>query len=45
VVLFRERQVLVACICDPGVGFSLVGRRRGQHNRELVKRAVLRAAP
>jgi hypothetical protein len=43
VVLFRERQVLIACICDPGVGFSLVGRRRCQHNRELVKRAVLRA--
>jgi hypothetical protein len=45
VVLFRERQVLVACICDPGVGFSLVGRRRCQHNRELVRRAVLRAPP
>jgi hypothetical protein len=43
VVLFRERQVLIACICDPGVGFSLVGRRRCQHNRELVRRAVLRA--
>jgi hypothetical protein len=43
VVLFRERQVLIACICDPGVGFSLVGRRRCQHNRELLKRAVLRA--
>jgi hypothetical protein len=43
VVLFREQQVLIACICDPGVGFSLVGRRRCQHNRELVKRAVLRA--
>jgi hypothetical protein len=45
VVLFRERQVLIACICDPGVGFSLVGRRRCQHNRELVRRAVLRAPP
>ena len=43
VVLLRERQVLIACICDPGVGFSLVGRRRCQHNRELVRRAVLRA--
>jgi len=43
VVLFRERQVLIACICDPGVGFSLVGRRRCRHHRELVRRAVLRA--
>ena len=43
VVLFRERQVLIACICDPGVGFSLVGRRRCQKNRELVRRAVLQA--
>jgi hypothetical protein len=43
VVLFRERQVLIACICDPGVGFSLVGRRRCQHNRELIRQAVLRA--
>ena len=42
VVLFREQQVLIACICDPGVGFSLVGRRRCQHNRELLRRAVLR---
>jgi hypothetical protein len=42
VVLLRERQVLVACICDPGVGFSLVGRRRCQQYRELVRRAVLR---
>jgi hypothetical protein len=40
-VQFRDRQVLVACICDPGVGFSLVGRRRCQHNREQVARAVL----
>ena len=42
VVLFREQQVLIACICDPGVGFSLVGRRRCQQYRELVRRAVLR---
>jgi hypothetical protein len=40
-VQFRERQVLVACICDPGVGFSLVGRRRCQHNREQVAGAVV----
>ena len=40
-VQFRDRQVLVACICDPGVGFSLGGRRRCQHNREQVAHAVL----
>jgi hypothetical protein len=44
VVLFRDRQVLVACICDPDVGFSLVGRRRCQQHRELVRQAVLPAA-
>jgi hypothetical protein len=43
VALFRGQQVLIACICDPGVGFSLVGRRRCQQYRELVRRAVLRA--
>jgi hypothetical protein len=31
----------VACICDPDVGFSLVGRRRCQQHRELVRQAVL----
>jgi hypothetical protein len=45
VVQFRPRQVLIASICDPSVGFSLVGRRRCQHNRELVKRAILRQPP
>jgi hypothetical protein len=45
VVQFRQRQILIACICDPGVGFSLVGRRRCQHNRELVRRAILRQPP
>jgi hypothetical protein len=45
VVQFRSQQVLVASICDPGVGFSLVGRRRCQHNRELVRRAILRLPP
>ncbi len=39
-VKFRDNEVLVACICDPGVGFSLVGRRRCIQNRELVRRAV-----
>jgi len=39
-VRFRQRDVLVACITDPGVGFSLVGRRRCIQHRELVRRAV-----
>jgi hypothetical protein len=39
-VKFREHEVLVACICDPSVGFSLVGRRRCKQNRELVRLAV-----
>lgn len=39
-VRFRQRDVLVACITDPGVGFSLVGRRRCIQHREFVRRAV-----
>lgn len=39
-VQFRQGDVLVASICDPGVGFSLVGRRRCVQNRELVRQAV-----
>jgi len=39
-VSFRGRDVLVASICDPGVGFSLVGRRRCAEHREVVVRAV-----
>jgi len=39
-VQFRKHDVLVASICDPGVGFSLVGRRRCTQNRELVRLAV-----
>jgi hypothetical protein len=39
-VRFRQHDVLVACITDPGVGFSLVGRRRCIQNREIVRRAV-----
>jgi hypothetical protein len=45
VVQFRPRQVLVASICDPSVGFSLVGRGRCQEHRELVRRAILRQPP
>jgi hypothetical protein len=40
VVRFRQHDVLVACITDPEVGFSLVGRRRCGQNRELVRRTV-----
>jgi hypothetical protein len=39
-VRFRQHDVLVASICDPGVGFSLVGRRRCTENRERVRLAV-----
>jgi len=39
-VQFRQSEVLVASICDPGVGFSLVGRRRCVQNREAVRAAV-----
>jgi hypothetical protein len=40
VVQFRPDRVLVASICDPSVGFSLVGQRRCQRNRELVRHAL-----
>lgn len=40
VVQFRPDEVLVASICDPSIGFSLVGQRRCQHNRELVLHAL-----
>jgi hypothetical protein len=44
-VQFRQHDVLVASICDPGVGFSLVGRSRCIQNRELVRLAVSPAGP
>lgn len=40
VVQFRHDEVLVASICDPSIGFSLVGQRRCRHNRELVQHAL-----
>lgn len=40
-VEFRDREVLVASICDPDVGFSLVGHQRCLQHRERVRRAVL----
>jgi hypothetical protein len=40
-VEFRDHEVLVASICDPNVGFSLVGHRRCQQHCERVRKAVL----
>jgi hypothetical protein len=40
-VQFCDSDVLVASICDPSVGFSLVGRRHCEEHRQLVRRAVL----
>jgi len=40
-VEIREHEVLVASICDPNVGFSLVGHRRCRDHCERVRRAVL----
>jgi hypothetical protein len=40
-VEFRDREVLVASICDPHVGFSLVGHRRCLQHCERVRQAVL----
>jgi hypothetical protein len=39
-VRFHGSDVLVASICDPSVGFSLVGRRHCAEHRELVRQAV-----
>lgn len=43
-VRFRGREVWIASICDPRIGFSLVARRRCRHYKELVKSAVSAAA-
>jgi hypothetical protein len=40
-IRFTGSEVLVASICDPSVGFSLVGRRRCAEHREFVRNAVL----
>jgi hypothetical protein len=39
-VEIRDQQVLVASICDPDVGFSLVGHQRCQQHCERVRQAV-----
>jgi regulator of protease activity HflC (stomatin/prohibitin superfamily) len=40
-VQFRDRDVLVASICDPSIGFSLAGRRHCADHREFVRQVVL----
>ena len=42
-VKFRRHEVLVASICDPSVGYSLLGSRHCRQHRERVKSAVLQA--
>jgi hypothetical protein len=39
-VQFRGRDVLIASICDPSVGFSLVGRRHCAEHRDFVRLAI-----
>ncbi len=42
-VKIRDHEVLVASICDPNVGFSLVGHERCRQHCDRVRRAVLAA--
>ena len=42
-VQIRDHEVLVASICDPNVGFSLVGHQRCRQHCERVRRALLDA--
>lgn len=42
VARFSGHEASVACICDPAVGFSLVGRRRCAQHRDAVMRALAR---
>lgn len=39
-VRFRGRDVWIASICDPRIGFSLVARRRCLHYKELIRSAL-----
>jgi len=43
-VRFRDRDVWIASICDPRIGFSLVARKRCRHYKELIKAALCAAA-
>jgi hypothetical protein len=40
-VEIRDHEVLVASICDPSVGFSLVGHQLCRQHCERVRQAVL----
>jgi hypothetical protein len=40
-VVCREKDVLIASICDPAIGFSLTGRRRCEEHRNRILRAVI----
>jgi hypothetical protein len=42
-VRFRDRDVWIASICDPRIGFSLIARRRCRHYKELIKAALCAA--
>ena len=44
-VKFRDQEVLVASICAPDIGYSIVGRRRCQQHREQVLGAVSHPPP
>jgi len=39
-VRFQDRDVWIASICDPRIGFSLVARKRLRHYKDLIKDAV-----
>lgn len=43
-VRYRDRDVWIASIGDPRIGFSLVARKRCRHYKELIKAAVRVAA-
>jgi xanthosine utilization system XapX-like protein len=43
-VRFRDRDVWIASICDPRIGFSLVARKRCRQYKELIKAALCAAA-
>ena len=40
-VQFRDHEVLVASICDPQIGFSLVGNQRCLQHCDRIRQAVL----
>jgi len=45
VILCHGREVLVASICDPTVGFTLSGRRSCREHRQMVRRVVRSGRP